>query len=391
VSIRSAMVACLFLAQLAPGAAFAQAEMELPGSEDREVWLEAWRAVADEEGGDAAIPAITVASTAEGWSLSVRGSDGTLRTVPIQPPQGHSDRVDVLYLAISLAQRRDEWGWSAIEEAEPVPDEPEAPVEATPDPAPSTPAKPVRRFVSANAGPSTVSAPLPTEPEPTTPPIAVAGGEPLAPTPSISAPSADEPEPPPLDPIFPEPRDPIPILDDPNPGPWPSWMWLQLGGGPSWRPETSLAWEGALRGGWTSDRLRLAMAMRATSPTRLTAFHDQSERSAWDLDLLAGPWVPISERLDAGLEGGVVFRRFRQQGQGVATDTLPTAALELAMRLPLGPFTAGPYLRGTVDLATTRLDNGPDDPDPVDLQLWCLTLGVQVAEVPGVSSRRRTR
>ena len=174
---------------------------------------------------------------------------------------------------------------------------------------------------------------------------------------------------------------PIPRTWTGRAGTWPSWAWVQLGGGPTWRPETTLAWEGSLRGGWTGERLRLGLGIRATTPTTLTAFHSQAERGAWDLNLLAGPWIPLGPKLDAGIEGGAALRRYSQQGRAIARDALPMAALEIAARLPLGELKGGPYLRGTVDLDSTSLENGLDDAEPVDLPLWNLSLGFQLGGV----------
>jgi len=403
-TVRSTLLLCLALALHAtPRSAQAQQAMDLPAFEDREAWMKAWLEVARDAHGPATIPKLTVSAEAYGWSLSVWNNQGTLRTVGIQQPHSHADRVDLLFLAISLAQPRDDWGWSAI----PAADEADEADEGT-EPLSGlqiqeawdlgvrtraarrtlTPkaeaAKPNRSFVSAGARPSEVSAALPPPsspndemPEP--PPIFAPGPDPLAPSRSTSAPTPDEPVPEPLDPLFPEPRDPIPILDDSNTSPWPTWAWVQLGAGPTWRPETTVAWEGSLRGGWTGERLRLGIAARATTPTSLLAFRDEAERTAWDMDLLTGPWVPLGARLDAGLEGGVAVRSYRQQNEAIAKDLLPTAAVELAARFPLGELEAGPYLRGTVDLLPTSLRNGIEDQHPVQLQLWSLTAGFQLS------------
>ena len=400
-TVRSTLLLCLALAiHAVPRSAQAQQAMALPAFEDREAWMKAWREVARDAHGPDRIPRLTVSADAIGWSLSVWNSQGTLRTVAIQQPHSHADRVDLLFLAISLAQPRDDWGWSAIPAANEA-DEADEQLSAlqfqemtdraertraarrtlTPK---AAVAKPTRSFVSAGARPSEVSVALPPPQSPNDetlepPPIVAPGPDPLAPSRSTSAPTSDDPVPEPLDPLFPEPRDPIPILDDSSPSPWPAWAWVQLGAGPTWRPETTVAWEGSLRGGWTGERLRLGIAARATTPTSLLAFRDEAERSVWDLDLLAGPWVPLGPWLEAGLEGGVALRWFGQQGQTVWRDELPTAAVELAVRLPLGELEAGPYLRGTVDLVPTRLGNGLADPLPVELQLWSLTAGFQLS------------
>jgi hypothetical protein len=395
--VRSTLLLCAVLTLgTAAGSVQAQQTMDLPPSEDHEAWTKAWLEVAKDDGGPEAIPRLAVSAEHDGWALCVWDSQGTPRTVGIQQPHSHADRVDLIFLAISLAARRDDWGWSAIEGAVAPPEQaplPEEPPEAPP-PSDAESTRPTRSFVSASSSPASVSAPLP-EPstpelaaEPPPPAIVSAGPGPLAPTPSTSAPAAGSPEPEPLDPLFPEPRDPIPILDDPTQSLWPSWAWVQLGAGPTWRPETSPAWEGTLRGGWTGRAVRLGLGARATTPTQLQAFHAQAERTAWDLNLLAGPWVPIGPWLEAGLEGGVVVRRYHQQGQLIVIDTLPTAALELVGRIPVGGLHIGPYLRGTVDLDSTPLYNGPEDPRDVNLQLWSLSLGFQLA---GIAQRTLTR
>ncbi len=361
----------------APLASRAQPVLDLPPLEDRGAWMEAWQEV---EAQERIVPRLAISSGPEGWRLSVWDRQGALRTVTIQQPTSHADRVDLLYLAISLATPRDSWGWSAIEGEEPRPE----PTEPTPLPIgePERPAPPrrvrppTRSFVSAS-GAATRSPPLPEEPA--VPPLLSAGLEPLAPTPSSSAPAPEDPEPEPLDPLFPEPRAPIPILDDPQGGAWPSWAWAQLDLGPTWRPQTSLAWEGALRGGWIGAGLKLAGALRISSPAELSAFHTKAERSAWEIDLLAGPWVPLGPRLEAGLEGGVALRRYRQGSQLIARDSLPTVSLELVGRRPWSWLELGPYLRGTVDLDSTRLGNGLEDADPVALPLWTLAAGLQIA------------
>lgn len=397
--VRSTLLLLLTLLVCVPASVRAEATMDLPPHEDHDLWMQAWLEVSQDEDTAGSIPPLTVSSEAQGWSLSVRDSAGALRTVPVQQPFDHSDRVDLLYLAISLAQSRDDWGWSAIEGATSTPEEPcvEEPAIVDPAPVDSAPtARPTRSFVSAGSSPASVSAPLPAavEPEaepPGPPPIVSPGPDPLAPTPSNSAPEPGEPEPEPLDPIFPEARDPIPILDDPAQSPWPDWAWVQVGAGPTWRPETSPAFEAALRGGWTGRAVRLGLGLRATTPTELLAFHAKAERTAWDLDLLAGPWVPIGPWLEAGLEGGAVVRRYHQQGQLIFVDTQPTVALELVGRIPAGGLHLGPYLRGTVDLLPTPLSNGPDDPRHMNLQLWSLSLGFQLAglgpRAPARSSR----
>jgi hypothetical protein len=378
----------LCLALVLAGPARAQQAMELPPLEDRAAWEQAWLEVSRGEDGPRAIPRLAIASDGEGWTLSVWGADGALHSVGIQQPHSHADRMDLLYLAISLATPRDDWGWSAIAgaAAPPATEEeelPAAPEDTTAAEPPPPPARPTRSFVSAGPGPTSVSPPLPSEATAAAapPPLVSPGPDPLAPTPSSSAPTADEPEPEPLDPLFPEPRDPIPILDDPDKSPWPPWAWGQLGAGPTWRPETSPALEGTLRAGWTSPGFRLALALRATTPAELNAFHPKADRSTWDLNLLAGPWVSLGRWVEAGLEGGVVQRRYRQQGRLEVTDTLPTVALELAGRVPAGGLRIGPYLRGTVDLDTTHMENGRDDPSPVDLPLWTLSLGFQAASL----------
>ncbi len=387
-SIRAAVVS-LVLSLAATGPAWAQAVMDLPPHEDRALWLEAWNEVGQDAQAPAGIPAFTISAEAEVWSLSVRDSQGTLRTVGIQQPNSHTERVDVIFLAISLARKRDDWGWSAVPSAaspEELP-EPEEPAEEPSPPEPETsppPAepertRPARSFVSANSStspsPDTVSAPLPEQPPPPAPEIAAPGPEPEATTsPEVPANSL---EPEPLDPIFPEPRDPIPILDEPKREAWPSWLWLQAGAGPTWRPETTVAWEGSLRGGWTGQRLRFGAGLRATTPTTLTAFHPSAERTVWDLDLLAGPWFPIGSRVDVGVEGGASLRRYHMQSRFEQADVKPVAAVELALRLPLRELKMGPYLRGTTDLSSTDLLNGQGDDDPVALQLWCLSLGIQ--------------
>ena len=400
--VRSVLLMCIALCQVATvRTALAQEDLAVPPQEDREAWREAWREVSQSDDATEAIPRLAIEVEDGAWSLVVWDSRGDPRRVGIQPPQSQADRVDLLFLAISLARSRDDWGWSAIEEATPdtaTPVQPEPTTEAAPVVAAeplAQPTRPIRSFISAGPSPASVSAPLSpsTEAAPPEPPLIVRPGpDPLDPTPSTSAPTPGEPEPEPLDPIFPELRDPIPILDDPNQqGPWPAWAWIQLGGGPTWRPQTSLAWEGAMRAGWIGRDLRIGLGIRASTPSALLAFHNQAARSAWDLDLLVGPWIPLGSHLVAGIEGGLAMRRYRQQGQLIATDTLPTAALELQARLQLPGFELGPYLRGEVDLDSTRLDNGTADPDPVELELWNISTGLQLARVASSSRRGSSR
>jgi hypothetical protein len=386
----------LSCALLAPLPSRAQPAMDLPPVEDRAAWMEAWREVSQGGAEGKVVPRLAISSGAEGWQLSVWDSQGALRTVAIQAPASHADRVDLLFLAISMAQPRDDWGWSAIQGAEPPATEPEGeeedaateppPSAAQTGPRPAPTPSPTRSFVSAS-GASSRSPPLPAEPA--VPPLLSAGVEPLAPSPSSSAPAPDAPDPEPLDPLFPEPREPIPILDEPQQGPLPGWAWLQLDLGPCWRPQTSPAWEGSLRGGFTGEAARLAVGVRASTPSELTAFHPQAERSAWELDWLAGPWVSLGPWLEAGLEGGVALRRYRQGDRLHARDTLPMVSLELVGRRPWRSLLLGPYLRGVVDLDSTSLANGAGDPNPDALPLWTLSAGLQVAAL-GAGRTRTT-
>jgi hypothetical protein len=75
----------------------------------------------------------------------------------------------------------------------------------------------------------------------------------------------------------------------------------------------------------------------------------------------------------------VALRRYRQGSQLIARDSLPTVSLELVGRRPWSWLELGPYLRGTVDLDSTRLGNGLEDADPVALPLWTLAAGLQIA------------
>ena len=383
--VPAARLCCLVLSlTAATGAALAQQSMALPPQEDPELWKQAWLEVAQDGKAPNAMPHLAVGDESAGWSLTVWDVAGEARTVGIQQPRNHADRVDLLFLALSLAKPRDDWGWSAITGAP----EPPLPPDATappPDAAPAQPsatpesaARPTRSFVSATTGAARTTTPPQPEPEAPRP-------TPTEPAPSVEpvpppTPGTDE-EPEPLDPLFPEPRPPIPILDDPDAEHWPTWAWVQLGAGPTWRPETALAWEGSLHGGWTGHRLRLGLGLRLSTPTTLTAFHAAGERRTRDLDLLAGPWIPLGRVVDVGLEGGLAVRWYEHQGQTFDRDYVPMAAVELATRWYAGQLRLGPYLRGCVDLDSTQLGNGSADPQPENLQLWSLSLGIQLAGV----------
>ena len=176
-------------------------------------------------------------------------------------------------------------------------------------------------------------------------------------------------------------REPIPILDDSDqPAPrWPAWAWFQGGVGGCWRPETIPAVEGFLRGGWVAKRVRLGAGARIGSPTRLTAFTPAADRSVWNVDLVAGPWVGLFPRVEVGLEAGSALRRYGDLEGTKGWRTTPVVALELTgQRSPAPGTRLGLFLRATVDTIPTELYDGEACATcPYELlRYWNLALGM---------------
>ena len=120
--VRSTVLVCMALALAAPsGAVQAQQSMDLPPQEDRDLWTRAWLEVIGDKHSPEFIPRLLVKDDGAGWSLTVWNAEGRARTVVIQQPHDHADRVDLLYLAVSLARPRDDWGWSAVQGATTTP------------------------------------------------------------------------------------------------------------------------------------------------------------------------------------------------------------------------------------------------------------------------------
>jgi hypothetical protein len=384
-SPRRALLAGFLLASTAaPAWGRAGDQLLLPPGEQWDAWEQAWTEVATSAPDAMAGLQVALEVGASGWMLEVNDDRGAHRSVAVDPPTSHTDRLDLLYLALSLARPAEgSLSWSDLPGAwglPPPPTEPEpapGPVELSTTPvATPAPERPGRSFVSVDSAetatptpeaPSAVdeasAAPHPTEP----------------PGDSLEPPASDlyatlEPTHPQID------REPIPNLDDPDlvPPSWPSWAWIQGGLGGAWRPQTNPGLEGFLRAGWVTQRLRLGAGARLGTPTRLTAFARAAERSVWNLDLVGGPWVGLFPRVEAGLEAGAAMRWYYQSGSLATWRATPVVALELAGQTSPAPGTRlGLYLRGTVDTVDTWLYNGeacPTCPHEL-LWQWSLALG----------------
>lgn len=379
---------------MCPGAwGQAVGQLSLPAGEPLEPWQQAWAEVEASTPAATADLHIALAVVADGWELGVRDHQGTLRTVAISTPLDHADRLDLLYLALSLARPEEgALSWSDLSDswgarAEEGPEEADS---REPQPSPSAsataalPPRPRRAFVSASSA-AALDAP-PEEPRRDR-----TEGLEVAPYQARSEPAAPEPPPDTLEPPVLVPmdgsegdsdrREPIPILDESKQATprWPAWAWFQGGVGTSWRPETLPALEGFLRGGWVTHRVRVGAGARIGSPTRMTTFAKQAERSLWNLDLVGGPWVGLFPRVEAGLEAGAALRWFHQGGTMETWLPTPVVAFELAGQASPAPGRRlGLYLRATIDTVYTELWNGEscEGCDHETLHAWNLALGV---------------
>ncbi len=360
-------------------------QLSLPEGEVHEPWHQAWAEVAASAPSAMAGLQVTIRAAESGWELGVRDDYGARRSVAVDAPRSHAERLDLLYLALSLA--RPEQGtlsWSDLPgstDLPPPPEEPEPELaeKSPPTTAPAVSERPKRSFVSASGAPSPGN-------ESETPAEPTEGNE--IPTEDVGAPEVAAVAAPITDSLTPASmvlprsadtasvgarRDPIPILDDPDkhPAGWPSWAWIQGGLGSCWRPQTLPAAEGFLRGGWVTNRVRMGAGARIGTPTRLTAFAKASERSTWNVDLVAGPWIGLFPRIEAGLEAGTALRWYQTAGDIEEMLATPVVALEIAGQTSPAPGARlGLYLRTTVDTVTTGLNNGPSGEDPPDEFLW---------------------
>ncbi len=130
------LLCCALLGLVVTVPTSARAGVVVPEEQDRGAWERAWREVQGVSGADAGALDVSVEASEAGWLVVVVGSDGVARRAPIPNPQSHEERVDALFLAVALADRRDDrgLGWPGMSVAEPAPEpEPEPRLRVVPE------------------------------------------------------------------------------------------------------------------------------------------------------------------------------------------------------------------------------------------------------------------
>ncbi len=321
--------------------------LQLPPGEDPAAWEEAL-AAAGVRLGDAEAD---LRLEADPWVLRVSSPDGRERVLPVARPLTEVQRLDLLYLALSLRQPSTAEGWQG------VPAPPPEPVSLDAQPLPA-------RHVS--------------PPVPLPPPVA-----PIAPTPPAAPPPPDDPPPAPAAPVA---AAPPAVPDTPAPpaavaaaAPHPPRrslpMHILLGAGPVTDPALNPALH--MRGGLAldpTDWLRLAAEPLVTTRRQLGLDRSWTE---------AGVGLQLAHRrggIGISLGADLRWRSFFEADRRVARGLVPVGEVGVSWTLP--GTTADIALVGARDLRSVLFFEGPEQVG--ELSPW----GLRAALVVAVPLRR---
>ena len=311
----------------------------LPAEEPQAAWAEALALAgltrATTRGGE-----IEIATQGAVWRLEVRDRGGTLHAVEIRRPEGTDERLDLLYLALSLRE-------PVVERGRPIPPAPPPPTPAPAPPRPRPPATPPPTPAAPPAEPVPQPVPPPPEPAPPPPPPAVAA------TPAPSPSPAGTENPPPTPPAAPPPEAATDLTLPPPAEPTIR-PWLQIEGSMGWWPAQPWRPAGGLTAGvGLGQHLGVGMGLGVGARVDLG-----EQRSYSDLEVslpVEGRLGPLRPRTALTL----AVRTFRMPSRTFAqTELFPGVDLGLGWPLRLTPsLQVAPNLAWHLDLLPYVVDD----------------------------------